>query len=52
MTRLLEQTAQPFAGGQCDRVNAHSCGAGVLDVNAAVQAAGSWPGLASLASRR
>ncbi|WP_216326171.1 S8 family serine peptidase [Deinococcus aestuarii] len=52
VTRLLEQTAQPFAGGQCDAVSPHSCGSGILDVGAAVQAARSWPALASLAPRR
>lgn len=52
VTRLLEQTAQPFTGGQCDRVNAHSCGAGVLDVSAAVRAAGTWPAALTRAPRR
>ncbi|GAA5512420.1 hypothetical protein Dcar01_01134 [Deinococcus carri] len=41
---ILERTAQPFPGGQCDRLRARSCGAGVLDVAAAVQAARTWAG--------
>ncbi|WP_019012031.1 S8 family serine peptidase [Deinococcus aquatilis] len=36
---LLLRSARPFAGGQCDRVIQYTCGAGVLDVAAALQAA-------------
>lgn len=45
---LLQQSAQPFAGGQCDVQRRRSCGAGVLDVGAALRLAarstGSLPG--------
>lgn len=41
---ILERTARPFPEGQCDRLQARSCGAGVLDIAAAVEAARTWSG--------
>lgn len=36
---MLESTARPFAGGQCDADPRRACGAGLLNVTAAVRAA-------------
>ncbi|MFC6751570.1 S8 family serine peptidase [Deinococcus aquaticus] len=36
--RILQRTARPFAGGRCDPDPRRGCGAGVLDITAALQA--------------
>ncbi|MFC3832931.1 S8 family serine peptidase [Deinococcus rufus] len=42
VSAILRHSARPFAGGQCDQLRARSCGAGVLDVRAALGLASGW----------
>lgn len=42
LSAILRRSARPFPGGQCDRLRARSCGAGVLDVRAAMGLASGW----------
>lgn len=49
---MLERTAQPFPTGQCDQQPARSCGAGILNVAAAMEAARTWPGPVAIQSNQ